>query len=202
MPSGCIHWPFFTFTGLPVAPAATSRSVCRQRNAGICSTSTTSRRRRALLGQMHVGEDRQSGRRAHAIERGEPLVEPGPAARAGVRAIGLVEARLEDDSARHALGEPREVLADAQVERVVLEHTRTGDEEERVAPERRGTRQSRGLTSDGAPASSRARRFAAAAAAMKPANSGCGRVGRDCSSGWNWQPMNHGWSGSSTISTS
>ena len=30
-----------------------------------------------------------------------------------------------------------------------------------------------------------ARRFAAAAAAMKPANSGCGRVGRDCSSGWN-----------------
>src|SRR3989442_142917 len=37
---------------------------------------------------------------------------------------------------------------------------------------------------------------------MKPANSGCGRVGRDLSSGWNWQPMNQGWSGSSIISTS
>ena len=37
-----------------------------------------------------------------------------------------------------------------------------------------------------------ARRLALAAAAMKPAKSGCGRVGRDCSSGWNWQPTNHG----------
>ncbi len=44
--------------------------------------------------------------------------------------------------------------------------------------------------------------FIAAAAATKPANSGCGRVGRDWSSGWNWQPMNHGCCASSTISTS
>ena len=42
----------------------------------------------------------------------------------------------------------------------------------------------------------------ASAAPMKLANSGCGPVGRDLSSGWNWQPMNHGWSGSSTISAS
>ena len=45
-------------------------------------------------------------------------------------------------------------------------------------------------------------RFDFAAAAMKPEKSGCGRVGRDLSSGWNWQPMNHGCYASSTISTS
>src|SRR5438046_1390444 len=44
--------------------------------------------------------------------------------------------------------------------------------------------------------------FAWAAAPMKPANKGWGRVGRDCSSGWNWQPMYHGCVCSSTISTS
>ena len=86
---------------------------------------------------MHVGEHGQPRRRADAIERGEPLVEPGPRERAGVGAIGLVEARLEDDAAGHALGEPREMLGDAQVERVVLEHAGAGDEEERVAPEAR-----------------------------------------------------------------
>ena len=36
-----IHWPFLMFTGFPVRPAATSRSVWRQRNAGIWSTSAT-----------------------------------------------------------------------------------------------------------------------------------------------------------------
>src|ERR1700722_5610528 len=41
MPSGCIHCPFLMLTGAPVSPAARSRSVCRQRNAGICNTSTT-----------------------------------------------------------------------------------------------------------------------------------------------------------------
>src|SRR5690606_14324055 len=42
MPSGCSHCPFFTFPGLPVAPAASRRSVCLHRKAGICRTSTTS----------------------------------------------------------------------------------------------------------------------------------------------------------------
>ena len=34
------NWPFFMFTTLPVAAAATKSSVWRQRNAGICNTST------------------------------------------------------------------------------------------------------------------------------------------------------------------
>ena len=43
--AGDRNWPFLTFTPRPcmaaACPAATSRSVCRHRNAGICSRSTT-----------------------------------------------------------------------------------------------------------------------------------------------------------------
>src|SRR4051812_37802004 len=42
MSSGARNWPFFTFTARPVLPAARSRSVWRQRKAGICKTSATS----------------------------------------------------------------------------------------------------------------------------------------------------------------
>jgi hypothetical protein len=76
------------------------------------------------------------------------------------------------------------MLGDAQVERVVLEHARAGDEEQRIAPEAPNGHDGDALTSEGGAAAA-ARRFAEEAAAMKPANSGCGRVGRDCSSGWN-----------------
>src|SRR5262249_35925304 len=40
------------------------------------------------------------------------------------------------------------------------------------------------------------------AAPTNSRNSGAGRVGRDLNSGWNWLATNHGWSGSSTTSTS
>src|SRR6185503_5687048 len=42
----------------------------------------------------------------------------------------------------------------------------------------------------------------AIAAVTNPSNSGCGRSGRLLNSGWNWLATNHGWSFSSTISTS
>ena len=35
MSHGAMNCPFFTLTGRPVAAAASSRSVCRARNAGI-----------------------------------------------------------------------------------------------------------------------------------------------------------------------
>src|ERR1700722_13413436 len=40
MSHGARNCPFLTLTTLPVAAAASNRSVCRHRNAGICSTST------------------------------------------------------------------------------------------------------------------------------------------------------------------
>ena len=42
MSHGARNWPFLTLIAAPVAAAAASRSVCRQRKAGIWSTSTTS----------------------------------------------------------------------------------------------------------------------------------------------------------------
>ena len=39
------------------------------------------------------------------------------------------------------------------------------------------------------------------AAVTKPLNKGCGLLGLDLNSGWNWQATNHGWVGISTIST-
>ena len=42
MSQGARNWPFFTLIAAPVAAAARSRSVCRHRKAGICSTSITS----------------------------------------------------------------------------------------------------------------------------------------------------------------
>ena len=37
---GARNWPFLMFTGRPARATATMKSVCRQRNAGVCSTST------------------------------------------------------------------------------------------------------------------------------------------------------------------
>ena len=83
------------------------------------------------------------------------------------------------------------MFGDAEVERIILEHTRAGDEKQRVTAKERGHVQSAASTSDD-PRDADVRRLAPTAAATKPANNGCGRVGRDWSSGWNWQPMNHG----------
>src|SRR6266496_5152505 len=41
MSSGARNWPFLMLTGLPAHATAWMKSVCRQRNAGVCSTSTT-----------------------------------------------------------------------------------------------------------------------------------------------------------------
>jgi hypothetical protein len=42
MSHGARNWPFLMLIALPVAAAASSRSVWRLRKAGICSTSTAS----------------------------------------------------------------------------------------------------------------------------------------------------------------
>ena len=39
---GLKNWPFLMLTGLPCEQAATMKLVWRHRNAGVCSTSTTS----------------------------------------------------------------------------------------------------------------------------------------------------------------
>jgi hypothetical protein len=41
MSPGARNWPFLMFTGLPLTAHARMKSVWRQRNAGVCRTSTT-----------------------------------------------------------------------------------------------------------------------------------------------------------------
>src|SRR5690554_7496536 len=41
MSQGDWNWPFLMLTGLPAEQARRMKSVCRTRNAGVCSTSTT-----------------------------------------------------------------------------------------------------------------------------------------------------------------
>ena len=97
MSHGARNCPFLTLTTRPVAAAATSRSVCRHRNAGICKTSTTSATRAhccasctsVRIGDAElladVGEDRQRA------------VEPDAAGALAAGAVGLVERGLVDE---------------------------------------------------------------------------------------------------------
>src|SRR5260221_488893 len=157
-------------------------------------------RRRALFRKVNIGEHRKSGRPANAVERREPFIEPRSAKRAGVGAIGLVEARLEDDAARHTIRELRQMLCHAKIQRIILEHAWAGDEKQRVAPKSCLAHECAGAAWAAAPRTLWRLR-ADAAAALKPANSGWGRVGRDWSSGGDWLPMNQGCACSATIST-
>ena len=115
------------------AAAATSRSVCRDRNAGICRTSATSAAGAGLAGSwMSV----RIGRPVRALTVGEHAqagVEPGAAERGERGAVGLVERRLEDDGTptRAAMSCKRD--ADVERVRVALDHARPEDEGERMA---------------------------------------------------------------------
>jgi hypothetical protein len=76
--SGAIHCPFLTFTGKPVPPPASSRSVWRQRKAGICSTSTTSAAAAHCPGSwMSVSRGSPVSARTRSSRR-SPSSIPGP----------------------------------------------------------------------------------------------------------------------------
>jgi hypothetical protein len=82
---------------------------------------------------VDVGKDRKPRCLAYALERRQPRVEAGPASRAAVGTVRLVETGLVNDSARDLLGELRQSLTDPQVELVALQHARTGYQEELVS---------------------------------------------------------------------
>ena len=106
MSQGARNWPFLTFTTRPVLAAAISRSVCRHRKAGICSTSTTSATRAHCAGLVHVGDDGQAERLADLGEHGSAPSRPDAALAREAGAVGLVEGRLVDE----ADAEPRRDL--------------------------------------------------------------------------------------------
>jgi hypothetical protein len=117
----------------PASPraAASTRSVCRLRKAGICSTSHTSPASRRLLGLVHVRQHRVDPSRAGPAraDAGPPRAPGrGPRPPAAVR---LVEGRLEDDGQSPSL-DPSSASRSRhlQVERVILQHARPRDQEE------------------------------------------------------------------------
>ena len=119
MSSGARNWPFLRLTTRPVFAAATIRSVCRERNAGICRTSATSAACARLPRLVDVGEDRHADV-APDLRRGLPgrLRCPGPRNERQRRAVGFVERRLEDVGHAGPPGDGGDRAA--EVERVVV----------------------------------------------------------------------------------
>src|ERR1044072_3531432 len=176
------------------------------------------------LGRLvHGGEDRYPELALDAREHRQAGVPRPTAERAAARAVRLPIARLEHERQTALGGERLELGGDGEAELGALHDAGTGDHEQarpahvRVADVERlhvrgasagvpipGTVPGRGLSAGAGTKSllpSRAARRSSAAR-TKSRNSGCGSCGRLRSSGWNWTARNHGWSGSSTISTS
>ena len=97
MSQGARNCPFLTLTTLPVAAAASSRSVCRHRKAGICSTSTACATSAHCDGLMHVGQHGQSERGTDLGEDRQRLRKPDAARGRAAGAVGLVERGLVDE---------------------------------------------------------------------------------------------------------
>ena len=76
--SGAIHCPFLMFTIAPVSPAATKRSVCRHRSAGIWMTSTTPAARRASSGVCTSVSTGTPTASRTAASMSSPASIPGP----------------------------------------------------------------------------------------------------------------------------
>ena len=98
MSQGARNCPFLTLTTLPVAAAASSRSVCRHRKAGICRTSTacaTSAHCAASCTSVSTGKPSED---ADLGEDRQRLFQAEAARRRGAGAVGLVERGLVDEA--------------------------------------------------------------------------------------------------------
>ena len=133
MSSGARNCPFFTFTTRPVRAAATSRSVCRDRNAGICSTSATSATGAACAGSwMSVRIGTPAASRTRPSTR-TPSSSPGPRNDApDVRfALSYDALKTKGTPARRVMS--RSASAGLDRVRLALDHARPGDEHQRAA---------------------------------------------------------------------
>jgi hypothetical protein len=86
--------------------------------------------RRDLRNVVDVGQDRHAERVADLLENAQPLVHAGPAKALVRRAVGLVEARLEDEQDAELVGDRLQPLGGAQLQLLAFDHARAGDEEQ------------------------------------------------------------------------
>ena len=97
MSQGATNWPFLMLTARPVLPAATSRSVWRQRNAGIWSTSAASAATSQWAGSWTSVRTGRPVSLAMLAEDAHAFFEAGAAKAFDAGAIGLVVAGFEDE---------------------------------------------------------------------------------------------------------
>ncbi len=133
MSAAARNCPFLTLTGLPVCATATMRSVCRQRNAGICITSRTSAGGDHLGHLMDVGEHGDAERVAHLAKDAEPFEEPRAAVAVDRRAVGLVVRRLVDERDATLGGDRGQPLGRHQRVLFVLDRAGAPDQRQRRA---------------------------------------------------------------------
>ena len=131
MSQGARNWPFFTLIARPVRPAATSRSVWRQRKAGICSTSTASAAGAHWSGACTSVSVGRPGLRAHLGEDAEALRHADAARRGGAGAVGLVEAGFVDDGHAGGGGDFAQRRGDFQRMGAGFDLAGAGDQDER-----------------------------------------------------------------------
>src|SRR5262249_36172384 len=112
-------------------------------------------------------------------------------------AVGLVKRGLVDEGNVEAVGNALQLGRGLKRQPARLDDAGTGDEEEGMLQPGFEAAQFHAATAVRVRSD-----WCRSAASMKALNSGCPPRGVEVNSGWNWQPMNQGWPGSSTISQS
>ena len=130
MSCGAMNCAFLMFTGLP-------RRGDRVDEVGLAGEEGRRLQdvddlgdRRDLRDVVDVGQDRHAERVADFLEDAQPLVHARPAKAFVRRAVGLVEARLEDEVDAELVGDRLERLGRAQLKLLAFDHARAGDQEE------------------------------------------------------------------------
>ena len=120
---------FLMLTGLPQAATAWMKSVWRARKAGVCSTSTTSATG-LICGMSWTSVSTGTPSSSRTLSRiRRPSSMPGPAEALVRRAVGLVEARLEEEQYAELVGDRLQPLGGAQLQLLAFDDAGTGDEE-------------------------------------------------------------------------
>ena len=105
-------------------------------------------RERDLGDVVDVGEDRHADRLADLLKDSQPFVDAGPAIALVAAAIGLVEARLEDEVHAEAPGDFLQLLGCPQLQFLALDDAWAGDQEQRLVETDGTSKQVHGLVLD------------------------------------------------------
>ena len=136
MSSGAMNCPFLMLTARPVRAAATTRSVCRQRKAGIWSTSQTS-----AAGAHWCGSWTSviTGRPVSCLtsrRTRSPSSRPGPRKLLSELRFALSKEDLKTSGDAQALGHRGQRVGHLDHQLLALDHAGAGDDGERATAHR------------------------------------------------------------------